>query len=314
MRDPYQILGLSKSATVDEVKKAYRKLAKANHPDQNKDPRAKERFNEATQAYDLLGDEKKRAAFDRGEIDAEGKPRSYGFESAGAGGRGGADGFQHFEFNAGAGRGGAGFDPSEIFADIFGGRVPPRSGAGRPRAAKTGADVEASVQISLSEAARGGSVRVALPTGRTMEARIPPGIEDGKQIRLKGQGHPGVGGGESGDALVTVRYAPHPLFKVEGRDLRLDWPVTLYEAALGARIEAPTLDGAVEISVPPGAHGGRAVRLRGKGLPNASGAPGDLFVTLRIVLPETLDPEMLRSIENMRTQHPYAPRKASALP
>ena len=312
MRDPYTILGLAKTASIDEIKKAYRKLAKANHPDQTKDPRAKERFNEATLAYDLLGDGKKRAAFDRGEIDAEGKPRFQGFEGAGAGRR--PPGFENFEFNMGGGRGGAqGFDPGDIFADLFAGagRAQTRGPGGgpRPRQPANGADVDTSVTVSLQEAAKGTSARVTLPGSRTLEVRVPAGMEDGKQIRLKGQGQPGVLGGEAGDALVTVRIAAHPLFKVEGRDLVLDWPVTLYEAALGAKIEVPTLDGLVEIGVPPGAHRGKAVRLRGKGLPNPAGTPGDMFVTLRIALPEALDADLLKAIEKMRDREPYAPRK-----
>ena len=307
MRDPYQILGVPKTAPVADIKKAYRKLAKANHPDQTKDPRAKERFNEATLAYDLLGDDKKRAAFDRGEIDAEGKPKFQGFPG---GARGRPQGFEHFEFDMGGARAGApGFDAAGIFSEIFGnpGAAPPRGA--RSRAAANGADVETAVTISLLEAARGTTARVTLPSGRTLEVRIPAGIEDGKQIRLKGQGQPGVAGGEAGDALVAVHIARHPLFAVEGRDLRLDWPVTLYEAALGARIEVPTLEGAVEINVPPGAHGGKAARLRGKGLPSPAGTPGDLFVTLKIVLPESLDPPLRQAIEQMRDGAPYAPRR-----
>ena len=311
MRDPYQILGLAKTAGIDDIKKAYRKLAKANHPDQTKDPRAKERFNEATQAYDLLGDDKKRAAFDRGEIDADGKPKFHGFEGAGAGRR--PPGFENFEFNMGGGRGGAqSFDASDIFSELFAnaGRAPGKAGGPRPRQPANGADVDTSVTISLQEAARGASARVTLPGGRTLEVRVPPGMEDGKQIRLKGQGQPGVMGGEAGDALVTVRIAAHPLFKVEGRDLRLDWPVTLYEAALGAKVAVPTLEGQVELNVPPGAHGGKAVRLRGKGLPNPAGTPGDMFVTLRIALPEKLAPDLVEALEKMRDAQPYAPRKA----
>ena len=243
MRDPYQILGVSKSAKPDEIKSAYRKLAKKFHPDQNKtDPKAKEKFAEANAAYEILGDEKKKAQFDRGEIDAEGKPR--GFEGFGAGGPGGfrrsqAGGPGGFDFNFGGGRGG--FDPSDLFSDLFGGGR--RGGAGGRQQAAQGEDVTGTVSVSLADAVNGTKTRVILPTGRQLEVTIPAGIEDGKQIRLKGQGSTTPFGGAPGDAIITVRIAPHPHFRVDGRDIRLDLPITLYEAVLGGPVEAPTLTG-----------------------------------------------------------------------
>ena len=299
MRDPYLVLGVNKSADVAEIKKAFRKLAKKYHPDQSKEPKAKEKFAEVSAAYEIIGDEKKRAAFDRGEIDAEGKPRFHGFEGFGAGGpgfgrrtqAGGGPGFEHFEFNFGGGRPGARIDPSDILSDLFGGMAGGRRGGARGAGAPPprGEDVAASVTVGLAEAVKGATARVTLPSGRTLDVTVPAGIEDGKQIRLKRQGQPSPSGGEPGDAIVTVRIAKHPFFRVEGRDLRLDLPVALYEAVLGAKVNVPTLDGAVELAVPPGSNGGRTLRLRGKGLPNPQGPAGDLLVTLRIVLPEEAD-------------------------
>lgn len=315
MRDPYDVLGVAKTATASEIKKAFRHLAKKYHPDQNKnDPKAKEKFAEANSAYEILGDEKKKGQFDRGEIDAEGKPRFSGFEGFGAGpggfsrGQRGPGGAEHYEFHFGGGgpggQGGAGFDPSDIFSDLFG------AGARKTRAPRRGEDVAMQVTVSLAEAVKGGHTRVFLPTGRTLDVAIPVGIEDGKQIRLRGQGHAAPPGGEPGDAIVTVKIAPHPLFTVSGRDLKLDLPIAFYEAVLGAKVAAPTLDGKVELSVPAGTNGGRVLRLRGKGLPAADGkSAGDLYVTLKIVLPEGADAEMEAFAQKWRSAKPYDPRK-----
>jgi DnaJ-class molecular chaperone len=315
MRDPYLVLGISKSASTAEIKKAYRKLAKKFHPDQSKDPKAKERFAEVSAAYEILGDEKKRAAFDRGEIDAEGKPRFRGFEGFGAEGfgrrshAGAGPGFQHFEFDfGGAGPGAGGFAASDIFADLFGGGKGSRRGRTGGQSAPRGEDITADVTIGLAEAVKGTTTRVALSTGRNLEVSVPAGIEGGKQIRLKGQGQPSPWGGEPGDAWVTVHIAKHPYFRVEGRDLRLDLPVTLYEAVVGAKVSAPTLDGTVELTVPPRSSGGRVLRLRGKGLPSAQGPAGDLLVSLKIVLPDDVDPELTALMRKWEAQKPYNPR------
>lgn len=294
MRDPYQVLGVPKTASADDVKKAFRKLAKLHHPDQSKDPKAKEKFAEANAAYEIVGDEKKRAQYDRGEIDAEGKPKFSGFAGAGAGGAG----FEGFDFNFGGGgatfrRGGAtgaggaaGFDPSDLFSELFGrGR-----GAARTR---RGEDVSGEVTITLAEAAAGSSAFVQMPDGRTLEARIPAGIEDKQTIRLKGQGAPGAGGGEAGDAMITVRVAPHPSFKVDGRDLRAELSIPLETAVLGGPAPAPTLTGTVELTIPPHSSSGKVMRLRGKGLPAAGSKPaGDLFLTVKVALPDPADPEL----------------------
>ena len=310
MRDPYTILGVSKSASADDIKKAYRRLAKKHHPDQNQsDPKAKEKFAEASAAYEILGDADKRAKFDRGEIDAEGKPRHSGFEGFGAGAPGGpGDGWRHYEFDAGGQAGGfrrGGFDPSDIFSDLFAGRGGRRSAGAAPK----GEDLVASVSVALLTAVKGGEARVALPTGRMLDVKVPPGIESGKQIRLRGQGQPSPYGGAPGDVLITVTIQPHPYLRVDGRDLRLDLPVTLYEAALGGAVQVPTLDGAVEITAPANS-AGRTLRLRGKGLPAVGGKPvGDLFVTLRPALPETPDPEFEALMRKWQAEKPYNPRK-----
>ncbi|HYP58475.1 MAG TPA: DnaJ C-terminal domain-containing protein [Beijerinckia sp.] len=324
MRDPYVVLGVQKSADAAEIKKAFRKLAKKYHPDQSQEAKAKEKFAEVSAAYEILGDEKKRAAFDRGEIDAEGKPRFQGFEGFDPGGfarrgqPGSGTGYEHFDFNFGPGRQGFGgqgsFDASDLFADLFsGGAAQARRGGPRGRGAPParGEDVSASVAVSLAEAVKGTKTRVTLPTGKTLEVTVPPGMEDGKQIRLKGQGHPSPFG-EPGDALVTVNVAKHPYLRVDGRDLRLDLPLTLYEAVLGAKVNVPTLDGAVELAVPANSNGGRTLRLRGKGLPNSQGGAGDLLVTLRILLPDDPDPDLQNLMRKWEAEKPYRPRKDMA--
>jgi DnaJ-class molecular chaperone len=320
MRDPYLVLGVQKSADMAEIKKAFRKLAKKYHPDQSKEHKAKEKFAEASAAYEILGDEKKRAAFDRGEIDAEGKPRFHGFEGFGAGGpgfgqgarAGAGPGADHFEFNFGGGRaGGRGFDANDLFSDLFSAGAAGRRGGrghGGPPPPSRGEDVAANVTVGLAEAVKGATARVTLPSGRTLEVSVPAGIEDGKQIRLKRQGQPSAFGGEPGDALVTVRIAKHPFFRVDGRDLRLDLPVALYEAVLGAKVNVPTLEGAVELAVPAGSKGGRTLRLRGKGLPGPQGVAGDLLVTLRIVLPDEADADLTNLMRKWEAQKPYNPR------
>lgn len=304
MRDPYDVLGVPRSASAADVKKAFRKLAKTWHPDQSKDPKAKEKFAEVNGAYEILGDEKKRGQFDRGEIDAEGKPRFQGYEGFSRGGGQGHPGFEHFEFNMGGdpfggrarhgGSGPGGFDPSDLFSELFRGR-------GRPQPQR-GDDVKASVAVSLEQAVEGASARVSLPGGRTVDARIPAGLEDGQTIRLKGQGLKPPSG-EAGDALITVRISPHPVFKVDGRDLRADLPVPLEDAVLGGPVKVPTLSGAVEMNLPPNTSSGRNLRLRGKGLPAQGGKPqGDLFVSVKIMLPDPPDAELADLMRRRRAR------------
>jgi DnaJ-class molecular chaperone len=332
MRDPNEVLGVSKGASPEDIKKAYPKLAKKLHPDSNKkDPRAATKFSELNGAYEIVGDETKRKQFDRGEIDAEGKQRFQGFEGARQGAPGGGhdstfesftwgpDGFRRTTTRGGGARGGPGGAGGGSFEDIlssmFGGARGRAGGAG-PGAgfesedigsAIRGQDVAANATISLNEAAHGGTRRLELPTGKEIEFKIPPGIAEGQQIRLKGQGMPAPHGGPPGDVLITVSIAPHPLFKVEGQNLRLDLPVALYEAVLGSKVRVPTLDGAVELAVPPNTTSGRTFRLKGKGLPGKPTA-GDLYVTVRIALPDGKDAELEELMEKWRNEKPYDPR------
>lgn len=312
MRDPYTTLGVTRTASPDDVKKAFRKLAKKFHPDQNKEPKAKERFSEVNQAYEIVGDETKRGQFDRGEIDAEGKARFQGFESAGASRRPGFGGFDFQDAGEGSfGRGSrsqqGSMDPSELFADLFGAARAGRGAGGQTRTVK-GEDVKATVSVSLTDAVHGGQARVILPNGRTLDVTIPAGIEDGKQIRLKGQGQ-SAPGGTPGDALITVAIAKHKIFAVDGRDLRIDLSVTLYEAVLGAKVKVPTLDGMVELSLPPGQRSSRTFRLRGKGLPAVNALPaGDLLVTPRVILPEEPDAALAVLMRDWQDNKPYDPR------
>jgi DnaJ-class molecular chaperone len=327
MRDPYEILGVPRKANAADIKSAYRRLAKKLHPDANKhDPAAATRFAELNAAYEVLGDVDKRKAFDRGEIDAEGKPRFQGFEGYGAGpgaggfGREGAFetftwGPEGFQRAGGRGAGSSGAGPGG-FEDILKGMFGGRRGAHRFETQfepedfgvqAAGRDVAVALTITLAEAANGVTKRVRLPTAKKVEVKIPAGLSDGQQIRLKGQGLPGRGGAV-GDALITVNVAPHPLFEREGANLRLNLPVTLYEAVLGGKARVPTLDGAVELAIPPGTSAGRTFRLKGKGMPSRSGR-GDLLATVQIVLPEKADAELEALMREWRDGRPYDPRK-----
>jgi len=323
MRDPYEVLGVQKSARPDEIKKAFRRLAKKLHPDANKkDPRAAVKFAEINAAYEVLGDEKKRKAFDAGEIDAEGKPRFRGF-TGGRPGFGGDSQFETFTWGpeglrrSGGRSGGGGFGRfedilSEMMCGLGRGGAGARGGFGGFETADVGPaphgqDVSAALTITLPEAAKGATKRVRLPTGKEVEVKIPAGLTDGQQIRLKGQGLAGPGG-PAGDLLITVGVAPHPYFRPEGSNLRLDLPITLYEAVLGAKVRVPTLDGAVELAIPPGTGAGRTFRLKGKGMPS-KGTAGDLLVTARIVLPEGQDPDLETLMRKWRERKPYDPRK-----
>jgi DnaJ-class molecular chaperone len=323
MRDPYEVLGVPRTADAAAIKSAFRRLAKRLHPDANKDdPKAAGRFAELNAAYEILGDEEKRKAFDRGEIDAEGKPRFRGFEGVHPGGARGPGAGAHFESfsfgpegfrRSGGGGGFGGLDDAlkDLFGGLGGGRR--RTGFGGHRfepedfgEAPAGRDVSVTITIGLDEAAKGGTRRVHLPTGKDVDVRIPQGLSDGQQIRLKGQGLPGPEA--VGDALITVKIAPHPLFQREGQNLRLDLPIALYEAVLGAKVRAPTLDGAVELAIPPGTSSGRTFRMKGKGLRDKNGV-GDLLATVRIVLPEHADPDLDELMRKWRDSKPYDPRR-----
>jgi DnaJ-class molecular chaperone len=328
MRDPYSVLGVSKGASAADIKSAFRKLAKKLHPDANKsDPKAASRFAELNAAYEIVGDEEKRKAFDRGEIDAEGKPRFQGFGGGPRGGAGGPFGGQEGAFETftwgpegmqrSGGRGGGGRGGFEdVLRDMFGGAA----GAARARrgggdfqfeeeeyAPPPGRDVTANTTITLEEAAKGTTRRVQLPTGKELEVKVPAGLTDGQTIRLKGQGL-AMPGGNAGDVLITVSIAPHHLFERDGNDLRIELPITLDEAVLGGKVRVPTIDGAVELSIPANTSSGRTFRLKGKGFPAKSGA-GDLMATVRIMLPETSDQALEELMKSWRELRPYDPRK-----
>jgi len=298
--DPYQELGVSKGASADEIKKAFRKLAKELHPDKNPgDKPAEERFKRITAAFDLLGDAEKRAKYDRGEIDADGREQFRGF--GGGGGRPGGFGF------GGRGEGGpggrAGFDDidlEDIFGAFGGGR-----GAGRGFGGGRGQDVRATLDISLEDAIAGTTRRIQFSDGRMLDVAIPKGASEGQTIRLKGQGAPGRGG-QAGDALIELRIQPHPVFKRDGADLTMDLAVSVPDAVLGGKIQVPTPEGAVMMTIPKGSNSGKVLRLKGRGA-YANGKRGDLMAKLVVTLPETPDDELVRFATEWRERRPYKP-------
>ncbi|MFK4824199.1 DnaJ C-terminal domain-containing protein [Paenochrobactrum sp. BZR 588] len=293
MRDPYSVLGVAKSAKPEEIKSAFRKLAKKFHPDQNKDdPTAQAKFSEINQAYEILGDKDRRAQFDRGEIDAEGKQTFQGSSggAGGFGGNGGADPFAGFRQGAGQGgfrqAGGFGGGAEDIFSEIFGGGF----GGGRQRTNRPakGADLSATIFVSLEQVAGAEKVEAVFPNGKNLAIKLPAFVEDGQVIRLKGQGEQPMGG-VAGDAMVTVKFKTHPRFEVKGRDLHLDLPVSLKDAVLGGRAEVETLTGRLAVKIPAWSSSDKVLRLKGKGLPVKTGGHADLFVHIRLMLPENGD-------------------------
>ncbi len=307
-RDPYQELGVARTAGADEIRKAFRKLAKENHPDTNPGNKAaEERFKRVSAAFDIVGDPEKRKKFDAGLIDADGRETAGGF---GAGGFGGG-GF-------GQGRGGGfrtesfeGVDLGDILGEMFGGGARGGRGGGAGGGfggfSQRGADTRARLEIDLEDAIRGGKRRIAFSDGRTIDVTIPKGAQDGQTLRLKGQGAPGRAG--PGDAFIEIAVTPHPIFKREGDSLVMDLPVTFYDAVLGGKVEAPTPDGPVMVTVPKGSNTGARLRLKGRGLADAKGGRGDLFARLVVVLPDAPDPALETFAEEQKAKRPYSPKR-----
>jgi DnaJ-class molecular chaperone len=309
MRDPYEILGVSKTASEAEIKKAFRSLAKKNHPDTHPgDKNAQKKFQEISGAYDIVGDKEKRAKFDAGEIDAAGNPR--GFDPRAGGGfhggpfGGGGQGARDFHFtwdNAGA-ETQEGFHAEDIFADLFGGRG--RRGARQPA---KGEDFSVATTVSFDEAVKGGTRRVTVPNGEQIDVKIPAGVREGQHVRIKGRGGAGRNGGPPGDILIEIRIAPHPAMTRDGNDIRMDLPVSLKEAVLGGKVPVQTPGGGtVELNLPANSNSGKVLRLKGKGVAPASGAAGDLYVKLVVTLPDHPDAELTKFAEIWKAN--YDPR------
>lgn len=299
--DPYKELGVAKGASADEVKKAFRKLAKELHPDKNPgDKVSEERFKRITAAFDLLGDAEKRAKYDRGEIDADGREQFRGFGGGQPGGGRPGGGFGGF--GGSGGRGGfEDIDLEELFGAFGGGGRT----AGRGFGGGKGQDVRATLDISLEDAIAGTTRRIQFSDGRMLDVAIPKGAAEGQVIRLKGQGAPGRGG-QAGDALIELKIAPHPVFKRDGADLTMDLAVSVPDAVLGGKIQVPTPEGAVMMTIPKGSNSGKMLRLKGRGA-YAGGKRGDLLARLVVTLPETPDDDLTRFATEWRDKRPYKP-------
>lgn len=300
--DPYSVLGLARTATADDIRRAYRALAKELHPDvRPNDKQAEERFKRATAAFNLLSDPVMKSRYDRGEIDADGnermafssRPRQSARAHAGAGA------------SAGPGPGGGGgandaFDLGDIFSDLFG----PGFGNGRTYSRMRGRDIRFTLEIDFLDSINGAKRRVSLAEGRTLDVAIPAGVESGQVLRLKNQGGAGVGGGPAGDALVELTVRPHAFFRREGQDVHMDLNISLTEAVEGGRVQAPTPSGAVTLTIPAGSNTGKTLRLKGKGV----SGQGDQFVKLQVMLPETTDEELKKFVKKWPKRDYVPPR------
>jgi curved DNA-binding protein len=320
-RDFYEVLGVSRDASPDEVQRSYRKLARKYHPDVNKDPGAEEKFKEVSEAYDVLSDPATRKRYDRFGSDFRQVPEDYeermaagqGFRSAGSRGSPGGGGGVRVDFGDGGvgsgdfGQGFAGVDIDDLLGSMFGRRAR-RAGRGPI----PGADQEAELELSVEEAYRGGqrTVTLAGPDGqRSYDVTIPPGVVDGQRIRLSGQGGRGSGNGPSGDLYLVVRIKPHPRYRLSGRDITVDLPVTPWEAALGTTVPVTTPRGEVKVKVPPGTSSGRRLRLRGQGMPHPRGKPGDLYAEVKIMVPPKLTDRERELFEKLAAESTFDPRR-----
>lgn len=297
MRDPYEVLGVPKGADIKEVKKAYRKLARKLHPDLHPgDKSAEDQFKEVSSAHDFLSDPDRKEKFDRGEIDASGTPRDqrrYYRQYAEGGGTGAryADPGDYF----------SDLEGTDIFADLF-------RGMRHEQRKMRGADVQHRIDVDFIDAVNGATKEILLPEGKRLKVTIPAGATDGQVLRLKGQGAPSPTAGSSGDLRLELKIRPHPMFRRKDNDIHADLPITLGEAVLGGKVEVPTVDGSVNLTLPKHSNTGDRLRVRGKGVPIPGGGRGDHYVTLRVVLPPTPDPELTRLVEEWAPKHPYRVR------
>lgn len=319
-RDFYEVLGVARNASAEEIQRAYRTLARRHHPDVDKSPGAEERFKEITEAYDVLSDPQSRPRYDRfghdwrrvpEDVDIAGEP----FRSrAGAarGRRGGPAGGERVwvESGTGGGFGPEGIDLGDLFGTFFGQRG---AGAGFGRGPIQGADTEAEIVVTVEEAYNGGRRRITLPMPagpRNLDVKIPAGVVDGQRIRLAGQGAGGIDGGPAGDLYLVVRLAPHPRYRVDGRDISVDLPVAVWDAALGANVPVETPGGTAKVNVPAGSSCGRRLRLRGRGLPHPRGAPGDLYAEVKVMVPPKPTDEERKLFEQLRRVSSFDPQSA----
>ena len=310
MKDLYQILGVNKGASDDEIKKSYRKLAKKYHPDTNQgDEKIAEKFKEISAAYNVLSNKENRTQYDSGTIDADGNVKNPFGGGFGGGGGGGAHGFEDVMRNFGGGGGGRGgfsqsSGPEDMFSDLFSGfgRGRKQQGTSR-RASLKGADVNYKVSIPFMDAVNGSAMKLGLKNGKTVNVKIPKGVKDGQQIKLSGQGERGLSG-KAGDALIKVSVKAHPYFRREDDNIMLDLPISLPEAILGGKVNVPTVHGKVALKIPKGASSGTKMRLKGKGV-----GKGDQYVILKITLPDEADKDLEKAIEKWAKKHPYDPRE-----
>jgi curved DNA-binding protein len=298
-RDYYEVLGVPRNADTEQIQQAFRKLARRHHPDVNSSPAAEERFKEINEAYQVLSDPGTRSRYDRFGPDFRQIPEDFD-ERVGAARSTGGGGARAEDFGTG-GFGGTGFE--DLFGDLFGGR-----GAGR----MAGADQLAELELAIEDAYRGGKRKITLggPEGqREYEVNIPAGVVEGQRIRLAGQGGRGYGGGPPGDLFLVVRMRPDPRYRLSGRDITVDLPVAPWEASLGATVPVTTPTGAAKVVVPAGSSSGRKLRLRGEGMPNPKGRPGDLYANVRIVVPPSPTPRERELFERLASVSTFDPRR-----